>query len=444
MMIAYQRNQRGQSTITEEDLKSALINKPPGTPELTIMSFKNAEHGTTLGAMSASHSNAMSKVDIPAFDWPMADFPKYKYPLDHFESLNKGQDEKCLAQIEDLLDKYEKRNMPVAGIAVEPIQSDCTTEASSDFFQGLQGITNRRGIYLMFDESRTGCGATGKFWCHEHFCLPCQVDAVVFGGKCQLAGFFHSSDLSPKERERLYEPWMGDPVKLYIFEAIICLIEQLNLMKQVQETGEYMKAGLMDMEIQHYDLIHSTRGLGTILAFDAQCPALRDNIISRLRKKGVIVGQCGSQGISLRPSLTFTKRHVDIFLQKLEEVIKETELKQPKKDKDEDILSKYGPPPKPFSRPRVHPCGQSDAHMKEKSKKKKKKSFCQEMIEKPVPQSEEASDRLGSNPCDAFLEDWQKECKAMSKGVKKFVPGEKSEKQPFAFDGPGVKPKVSI
>ncbi|VEN62234.1 unnamed protein product [Callosobruchus maculatus] len=195
MMIAYQRAQRGQKAITEEDLKSALINKPPGTPELTIMSFKNAEHGTTLGAMSASHSNALSKVDIPAFDWPMAEFPKYKYPLDHFESLNKGQDEKCLAQIEDLLDKYEKKNMPVAGIAVEPIQSDCTTEASADFFQGLQGITNRRGIYLMFDESRTGCGATGRFWCHEHFCLPCHVDAVVFGGKCQLAGFFHSLDL---------------------------------------------------------------------------------------------------------------------------------------------------------------------------------------------------------------------------------------------------------
>ncbi|CAH1971979.1 unnamed protein product [Acanthoscelides obtectus] len=267
--------------------------------------------------------------------------------------------------------------MPVAGIAVEPIQSDCTTEASADFFQGLQQITNRRGIYLMFDESRTGCGATGKFWCHENFCLPNRVDAVVFGEKCQLAGFFHSLELSPQERDRIYEPWMGDPVKLYILEAIISLIERFNLMKQVQKTGDYLKNGLMDMEVSYYDLIHSTRGMGTILAFDAQCPALRDNIVCHLRKKGVILGQCGSQGISLRPSLTFTKRHADIFLQKLEEVIKETELKKPKNDKVEDIIAKYGPPPKPFSRPRVHPCEQA-ASQKEMKIEKKKKLPCED------------------------------------------------------------------
>ncbi|CAH1971980.1 unnamed protein product [Acanthoscelides obtectus] len=442
MMIAFQRTQRGQTSITEEDLKSAILNQPPGTPELTIMSFKNAEHGTTPGAMSASHSNALSKVDIPAFDWPIADFPKYKYPLDHFESLNKGQDERCLAMVEDLVDHCEKRNMPVAGIAVEPIQSDCTTEASADFFQGLQQITNRRGIYLMFDESRTGCGATGKFWCHENFCLPNRVDAVVFGEKCQLAGFFHSLELSPQERDRIYEPWMGDPVKLYILEAIISLIERFNLMKQVQKTGDYLKNGLMDMEVSYYDLIHSTRGMGTILAFDAQCPALRDNIVCHLRKKGVILGQCGSQGISLRPSLTFTKRHADIFLQKLEEVIKETELKKPKNDKVEDIIAKYGPPPKPFSRPRVHPCEQA-ASQKEMKIEKKKKLPCEAKNKKSIRPDIKASDKSDfSDPCDAHLEDWQRECKAMSKGVKKFNPDEKPAKKPVAFDGPGVEPKA--
>lgn len=84
---------------------------------------------------------------------------------------------------------------PIVGMVIEPVQNECTRQASPEFFQGLQDLSNKYGIFLVFDESKTGCGVTGKFWCHEHFNLTCPADAVTFGTKTQIAGYFHSAQL---------------------------------------------------------------------------------------------------------------------------------------------------------------------------------------------------------------------------------------------------------
>nr|XP_023028318.1 uncharacterized protein LOC111516381 [Leptinotarsa decemlineata] len=53
---------------------------------------------------------------------------------------------------------------------------------------------------------------------------------------------------------------------------------------------------------------------------------------------GILCGKCGKQGISLRTSLTFNQNHAGIFLDKLEEVIKETELYKPPPKKTEKAV----------------------------------------------------------------------------------------------------------
>lgn len=135
-------------------------------------------------------------MDIPAFDWPIANFPKYKYPLEENERENAEEDEKCLAQVEDLIVKYEKKGIPVAGIVSEPIQAEGgDNEASPYFFQKLQRIGKKYGAALLIDEVQTGGGPTGKMWCHEHFNLDSPPDVVTFSKKMFLGGFFHSKEL---------------------------------------------------------------------------------------------------------------------------------------------------------------------------------------------------------------------------------------------------------
>lgn len=197
MFIAYRRKQRGENVdFSEADNETCMINQPPGCPQLSIMSFKGAFHGRTLGALSATHSKPIHKLDVPAFDWPIAPFPEYKYPLEEHVKENQKEDDRCLAIVEDLIHEYKKKGKDVAGIIIEPIQSEGgDNEASPEFFQKLQKLARKNGAALLIDEVQTGGGPTGKIWCHEHFNLDGPPDIVTFSKKMQLGGYFHSMDM---------------------------------------------------------------------------------------------------------------------------------------------------------------------------------------------------------------------------------------------------------
>lgn len=198
MFIAYKRKQRGENVpFTEEENESCMINQPPGAPNLSILSFHGGFHGRTLGCLATTHSKAIHKLDVPSFDWPIASFPIYKYPLEENKRENEEEDRRCLAEVEDFIETYnKKKNIPVAGIIVEPIQSEGgDNEASPEFFQQLQQIAKKNGAAFLIDEVQTGGGPSGKMWCHEHFNLPTPPDIVTFSKKMQMGGYFHTTDM---------------------------------------------------------------------------------------------------------------------------------------------------------------------------------------------------------------------------------------------------------
>lgn len=108
IMNAYQNVQRDGKTLTAEELQSVLTNIPPGGPLLSILCFKNGDHGTTFGALSASQANPFSKLDIPGFHWPVAPFPQYKYPLEENHIYNECQDKTCLGIVEEMVSSLEE------------------------------------------------------------------------------------------------------------------------------------------------------------------------------------------------------------------------------------------------------------------------------------------------------------------------------------------------
>ena len=74
------------------------------------MSFKNGFHGTLLGGLSTTRNTnrigSFRKVDIPAFDWPMAEPPKYRYPVDDPEHAQYNREQE-LASLKDVREKIE-------------------------------------------------------------------------------------------------------------------------------------------------------------------------------------------------------------------------------------------------------------------------------------------------------------------------------------------------
>lgn len=74
-----------------------IVIKIPGCPKISVLSFRGAFHGRTMGeciidkrqlftyfvaCLSITHSKPMIKVDIPVFDGPIAPFPTLQYPLE--------------------------------------------------------------------------------------------------------------------------------------------------------------------------------------------------------------------------------------------------------------------------------------------------------------------------------------------------------------------------
>ncbi|XP_076674863.1 4-aminobutyrate aminotransferase, mitochondrial [Andrena cerasifolii] len=321
--IKYADRRRRGAGFTEEEKKSAPYNKPPGCPELSILSFKGGFHGRTFAALAMTHSKYTMKVDIPSLPWPIASFPRYLYPLDQHEKENKEEDARCLEEVEDIIEKWEKE-MPVAGVIVEAIQCEGgDRHASPNFFHDLQAIVKKRSIPLILDEIQTGGGATGRMWAHEYFDLNMPPDIVTFSRKMQASGFYHSSEYMPALPYRLFNVWMGDPSKILILEGILHTIEAEDLLTHVCAVSNYLLCQLNTLQHEFPQLMSAVRGRGFIIAFDMSSKDMKNKLMHQIRSKGIQVGDCGTRSIQLRPSLIFGEYHADIFLETLRACLQE-------------------------------------------------------------------------------------------------------------------------
>lgn len=179
---------------------------------------------------------------MPAFDWPVCSFPRYKYPLEENVEYNHKQDVDCLKEAEQLIDYYKsEKKREVAGIVVEPIQAEGgDRHASAYFFQNLQRLAKKNGILLLIDEVQTGLGATGKLWAHEHFNLDDSPDIMTFSKKMQVGGYYYKEQLHTQPY-RIFNTWLGDPIRILYLEAIINAVRRDNLVELNKETGIYSR-----------------------------------------------------------------------------------------------------------------------------------------------------------------------------------------------------------
>jgi acetylornithine/N-succinyldiaminopimelate aminotransferase len=118
-----------------------------GNPErYKLITFKNAFHGRSLGAISAT------------------DQPKMR---DGFEPLLPGFD---YAKFNDLEGALALIDNETAGFLVETVQGEGgMTAGTVEFIQGLRKACDEHGLLLILDEIQCGYGRTGKMWAYEHY-----------------------------------------------------------------------------------------------------------------------------------------------------------------------------------------------------------------------------------------------------------------------------------
>lgn len=90
---------------------------------------------------------------------------------------------------------------------------------------------------------------------------------------------------SMKQPGRIFNTWLGDPVKLFLLEEIINVIRKLNLLENVNRTGTKILAGQLELE-KDFPIIHSSRGKGLLIAYTVVNGDIRDRIVNRLLQNG--------------------------------------------------------------------------------------------------------------------------------------------------------------
>ena len=302
------RRRRGGPPSTEEQ-EASMLNAQTEANALKILSFEGAFHGRSLGALSATRSKAIHKVDFPAFDWPVAPVPANTFPLAAHAEENERREAESLAKVEQLLVAAAGT---IAGIVVEPIQGEGgDRHASPAFFRSLQRLAKQYGALLIVDEVQTGGGGTGLWWEHTRWELPEPPDVVTFSKKMQVGGCYFRKELMPDLPYRIFNTFLGDPLRLAQLEVIIEVVERDGLLENVRRTGAYLLQQLESLAQEFPELVSQARGQGTWCAFDLPDSTLRDRLVERLRQRGLEMGGCGSRSIRFRPALILQPRHVD-------------------------------------------------------------------------------------------------------------------------------------
>ncbi len=317
--LAWRR--RGGKPASAEELAACMKNEQPGVDRFKVLSFEGGFHGRSLGALSLTRSKAIHKLDFPAFKWPTAPFPANRFPFAAHSKENHAAEAASLEAVERVL-----RASPdeVAAVIVEPIQGEGgDRHASADFFRQLRRLTRKYGAALIADEVQTGGGVTGTWWAHEGWALDEPPDMVTFSKKLQLGGYYLREDFFPAEPYRIFNTFLGDPLRAAQLGVIVEVAERDHLLASTRITGDFLIAGLRELEKRHPGVFDQARGEGTYAAIDARDPTTLAKLLDKLRQRGLEVGSSGTQSIRFRPSLTFAPRHVAEALELLDAAAKE-------------------------------------------------------------------------------------------------------------------------
>ncbi|MEB3071362.1 diaminobutyrate--2-oxoglutarate transaminase [[Mycobacterium] vasticus] len=264
----------------------------------SIISFTNAFHGMTLGALSVT-GNSMKRggAGIPLVHATPMPYDNY---LDGvvpdfiwFERL--------------LQDSGSGLNDPAA-VIVETVQGEGGINvARLEWLRGLADLCRRHELLLIVDDVQMGCGRTGPFFSFEAagivpdiVCLSKSISG--YGLPMALTLFKPELDVwDPGEHNGTFR---GQNPSFVTATAALDYWSDNRLEKSVLRKGELIEQSLAEV-VEPFDGI-STRGRGLIrgVAFDR--PELAGEVCREAFERGLLLESSGPEGevVKLMPPLT--------------------------------------------------------------------------------------------------------------------------------------------
>ncbi|HIV78476.1 aspartate aminotransferase family protein [Sphingomonas yabuuchiae] len=268
-----------------------------GNPQRhTLITFNNAFHGRTLGAISATNQPKMRDGFEPLL-------PGFAYaPFDDLEA--------ALALIDE----------NTAGFLVEPIQGEGGLRpASMEFLQGLRKACDEHGLLLVLDEVQCGYGRTGKFFAHELYGVKPDIMASAkgIGGGFPLGACLATEEAAKGMVAGTHgSTYGGNPLAMAAGEAVLDVMQEDGFLEHVEAMGKRLRSTLEQM-IPNFDhLFEEVRGHGLMQGLKMKSDSRR--FVAHCRDNhGLLLVAAGENVIRILPPLTIDESHITEFATKL-------------------------------------------------------------------------------------------------------------------------------
>ena len=247
-----------------EAIEGALKLAKRYTGRKTIISCRNAYHGSSHGALSVGGSEVFKRA---------------------FRPLLPGVRHIAFGQMEDL----DLINEDVAAVLVETVQGEAGVQmAEASYFKALKQKCEHLGVLLILDEIQCGFGRTGKFWAFEHYgVIPdIVVSAKALGGGMPIGAFIASEKIMSVLKNNPIlghiTTFGGHPVSAAASLAALNVIHDENLLSGVEEKANLFKKYLTSPAIK------SIRNKGLMMAVEFESFEVLKQVIDRAIELGVI------------------------------------------------------------------------------------------------------------------------------------------------------------
>lgn len=262
------------------------------TGKTEIVTFTNAFHGRTMGALAVT--------------------PKEKYQKP-FAPLLPGA---VLAEFNNIESAKAAIGLNTAGVIVEPVQGEGgVNPATTEFLQAVRALCNEHDAVLIFDEVQCGVGRTGTLWAHEQYGVTPDIMTLakpLAGGLpigAVLCTEAVASAIKPGDHGSTFA---GGLVVTSAAKAVLDKISQPEFLAHVTEVGEYLHERLSEI---NSPLIKEVRGKGLMAGVELTVPA--GPLVKEGYKHGLLLVNAGDNVLRFVPPLILEKQHVDVLAEKL-------------------------------------------------------------------------------------------------------------------------------
>ena len=258
----------------------------------TLITFKQAFHGRTMAAISATDQPKM----VDGFSPLLPGFKVVEF--DNLEAAKAAMDENT------------------AGFLVEPVQGEGGIRpASKEFLQGLRALCDEHDLMLVLDEVQCGVARSGTLYAHEQYGITPDIMASAKG----IGGGFPLGACLATEKAAAGmvigthgSTYGGNPLAMAAGQAVFDIVANEDFLAQVRATSDRLRSALEQMIPNHDHLFDSVRGLGLMLGLRLKSDSRA--FVSYLRTRGILTVAAGDNVMRVLPPLNIEEQHIREFI----------------------------------------------------------------------------------------------------------------------------------